>query len=104
MTRETAIEILSNRDGFGLPTGYTSGYAETIKMSRYIDANKIMEVMQKCGYPYINLHREHGSEYECVSEYEKGGEIEQLKCPNCGGNVDRERMICPYCDTQFKKR
>ena len=29
--------------------------------------------------------------------------MEQLKCPNCGGNVDRERMICPYCGTQFKR-
>lgn len=28
---------------------------------------------------------------------------EQLKCPNCGGNIDRTRMICPYCGTQFKK-
>ena len=29
--------------------------------------------------------------------------MEQLKCSNCGGNVDRERMICPYCGTQFKR-
>lgn len=29
--------------------------------------------------------------------------IEALKCPNCGGNIDRSRMICPYCGTQFKK-
>ena len=29
--------------------------------------------------------------------------MEQLKCPNCGGNVDRQRMICPYCGTQFKR-
>lgn len=29
--------------------------------------------------------------------------MEQLKCPNCGGNIDRERMICPYCGTQFKR-
>ena len=29
--------------------------------------------------------------------------MEQLKCPNCGGNVDRARMICPYCGTQFKR-
>lgn len=29
--------------------------------------------------------------------------MEQLKCPNCGGNVDRSRMVCPYCGTQFKK-
>ena len=29
--------------------------------------------------------------------------MEQLKCPNCGGNVDRVRMTCPYCGTQFKK-
>lgn len=28
--------------------------------------------------------------------------MEQLKCPNCGGNIDRSRMICPYCGTQFK--
>lgn len=28
---------------------------------------------------------------------------EALKCPNCGGNIDRSRMICPYCGTQFKR-
>ena len=26
-----------------------------------------------------------------------------LKCPNCGGNVNRERMVCEYCGTQFKR-
>ena len=29
--------------------------------------------------------------------------MEALKCPNCGGNIDRSRMICPYCGTQFKR-
>lgn len=29
--------------------------------------------------------------------------MEQLKCPNCGGNINRSRMICEYCGTQFKE-
>lgn len=33
MTNEEAIKILSNRDGFGIPTGYTSGYAEAIEVA-----------------------------------------------------------------------
>lgn len=33
MTREEAIKILSNRDSFGVPKGYTSGYAEAIDMA-----------------------------------------------------------------------
>ena len=28
---------------------------------------------------------------------------EALKCPNCGGNINRERMVCEYCGTQFKQ-
>ena len=26
---------------------------------------------------------------------------EALKCPNCGGNINRERMVCEYCGTQL---
>ena len=33
MTREEAIKILSNRDDFGIPKGYTSGYAEANDMA-----------------------------------------------------------------------
>ncbi len=29
--------------------------------------------------------------------------MEQLKCPNCGGNINRAKMVCEYCGTQFKK-
>ena len=28
--------------------------------------------------------------------------IQPLTCPNCGGSVNRSRMICEYCGTQFK--
>ena len=33
MTNKEAIKILSNRDSFGIPKGYTSGYAEAIDMA-----------------------------------------------------------------------
>lgn len=33
MTREEAVKILNNRDSFGIPKGYTSGYAEAIDMA-----------------------------------------------------------------------
>lgn len=33
MTREEAIAILSKRDGYGLPTGHTGGYAEAIALA-----------------------------------------------------------------------
>lgn len=28
--------------------------------------------------------------------------LQPLNCPNCGGTVDRERMICEYCGTKFE--
>lgn len=28
-------------------------------------------------------------------------ELKPLTCPNCGGAVNRERMICEYCGTKF---
>ena len=27
--------------------------------------------------------------------------LKPLNCPNCGGGVNRERMICEYCGTKF---
>lgn len=33
MTREEAIKILSNRDGYGIPSGYNGGYAEAIEVA-----------------------------------------------------------------------
>ena len=30
--------------------------------------------------------------------------IKELKCPNCGGAVDREDLICHYCGTQFVRK
>lgn len=29
--------------------------------------------------------------------------VKPLKCPNCGGNINRSKMICEYCGTQFKR-
>ena len=29
--------------------------------------------------------------------------VKPLKCPNCGGNINRSKMVCEYCGTQFKK-
>ncbi len=29
--------------------------------------------------------------------------LQPLTCPNCGGGVNRERMICEYCGTKFKR-
>ena len=28
--------------------------------------------------------------------------LKPLSCPNCGGGINRERMICEYCGTKFK--
>ena len=30
-------------------------------------------------------------------------ELKPMNCPNCGGTVDRARMICEYCGTRFKQ-
>ena len=27
---------------------------------------------------------------------------EQMKCPNCGGNINPRTLICEYCGTTFK--
>lgn len=43
MTNKEAIKILSNRDSFGIPKGYTSGYAEAIDM-----AIKALSKMDAC--------------------------------------------------------
>lgn len=29
--------------------------------------------------------------------------LEPLTCPNCGGRVNRDRLICEFCGTQFNK-
>ena len=29
--------------------------------------------------------------------------VEPLKCPNCGGNINRSKMMCEYCGTQFRR-
>lgn len=29
--------------------------------------------------------------------------LRPLTCPNCGGTVDRDRLICEYCGTQFDR-
>lgn len=31
-----------------------------------------------------------------------GFELKPLVCKNCGGQIDRATMKCPYCDTQYK--
>lgn len=28
--------------------------------------------------------------------------LQPLNCPNCGGKVNREKMVCEYCGTSFK--
>lgn len=28
--------------------------------------------------------------------------LKPLNCPNCGGKVNREKMVCEYCGTPFK--
>lgn len=28
--------------------------------------------------------------------------LKPMNCPNCGGTVDRARMICEYCGTKFE--
>lgn len=53
MTREEAIKILSNRDDFGIPKGYTSGYAEAIDIAiRSLEAwnNLAFEMETAMGY------------------------------------------------------
>ena len=29
-------------------------------------------------------------------------ELKPMTCPNCGGTIDRTRLICEYCGTKFK--
>ena len=29
--------------------------------------------------------------------------LEPLTCPNCGGTVDRDRLICEFCGTKFDR-
>jgi hypothetical protein len=30
-------------------------------------------------------------------------ELKPLLCENCGGQIDRSTMKCPYCDTQYER-
>lgn len=30
-------------------------------------------------------------------------ELKPLSCKNCGGQIDRATMKCPYCDTQYER-
>lgn len=45
MTNKEAIKILSNRDSFGIPKGYTSGYAEAIDMA----IKALSKMAEECG-------------------------------------------------------
>ncbi len=29
--------------------------------------------------------------------------LQHFTCPNCGGRVNRDKMICEYCGTQFDR-
>ena len=31
-------------------------------------------------------------------------ELKPLVCKNCGGQIDRRTMKCPYCDTQYESQ
>lgn len=31
-------------------------------------------------------------------------EIKPLVCEQCGGQIDRKTMKCPYCDTQYERK
>ena len=38
---------------------------------------------------------------------ERNSSVEPLSpliCERCGGTIDRESMICPYCDTAYKQK
>lgn len=38
---------------------------------------------------------------------ERNSSVEPLSpliCERCGGTIDRESMICPYCDTEYGSR
>lgn len=31
-------------------------------------------------------------------------ELKPLTCQNCGAQIDRRTMKCPYCDTQYERK
>lgn len=86
MTRDEAIKILSNRDSFGIPKGYTSGYAEAIDM-----AIKSLKSWDEGAVHGKWIDKGHGNIYACS----KCGEMwlgvgGYNYCPNCGADM-RER-------------
>lgn len=73
MTKELAIRILSTRDKYGVPCGYTSGYQEALDMA--IDA------LQRTS----NAHPTH----ECVKPTHS--------CVEPVGNSDQFNRTCANC-------
>ena len=86
MTREEAVRILSNRDRFGVPCGFTSGYAEAIEMA--IEA--------------LEVGRPHG---EWLTSPIKS---DMWHCSVCGSPLMtddiEETHFCPNCGSEMRGR
>lgn len=39
-----------------------------------------------------------------VESISSGKPLSPLICERCGGTIDRQSMICPYCDTKYENR
>jgi len=39
-----------------------------------------------------------------VDTHLNSNSLEQLKCSNCGGSINRGNMVCEYCGTEFTYR
>lgn len=86
MTKEEAIKILSNRDSFGIPKGYTSGYAEAIDM-----AIKSLKSWDEGVIHGKWIDKGHDNIYECSKCGDMWMGVGGYNyCPSCGADM-RER-------------
>lgn len=90
MTKEEAIKILSNRDGFGIPKGYTSGYAEAIDIA--IKSLKSLDESVAHG-EWIKMDKR-GNNVRCSKcgntldlRGVNAGRGDANHCPNCGADM-----------------
>ena len=105
MTREEAIAILSMRDGFGLPTGWTCGYKEAIDLA--LEALKAEPI--KHGTVTLT-YEEYGElcSYALADEKNHGewliDKSGSLMCSKCGTLLDEAQKpsrFCPNCGARM---
>ena len=72
MTRKEAIQILSTRDRYGVPCGYTSGYQEALDMA--IEALQADAVSREAHYDAVANR---------ITDMEERGFVSVVRCKDC---------------------